>query len=389
MRNKQLAALFVCNMIVVAHGAGLTGLLPVHATRLGADSALAGFYLASAFFALAVSTIIAGRLSNRFQRRKTMLIISGAAMVPLTWLIGQATTFPMLMLLTALTWFAAGMVVSLINILGGLFAEESQRGRVFGIIGLGGVSGAVLGSLVSGPIADRWDFMALFTLAGLLCALIPLAGFFLEDKVMPAIRQAGTAPSRGVFANRTFLILWCASIVAHLANSQMILIKSLIMDRLEYDSTAISGTGAIGALIVLPIPLLAGWLSDRLGRKPFLMLCYFGTAIGLAIMIIAVDVWHFWVVSALQNVIGASLAVGLALVADIFPRNALGTPLSLFNATPWIGFVIGFSGSGAAINAFQVTPTLMIGVVLALVAVVLLMPIRSRQADVQPLAVSD
>src|SRR5690348_17292550 len=112
MTKKQLIALFICNAICAAYGIALTGLMPVYATRLGADSALAGLYLAFAFLALAVSTVVAGQLSDRFQQRKRMLIISAAVIVPLTWLMGQADSLAPLMILTAVTWFAAGFTIT-------------------------------------------------------------------------------------------------------------------------------------------------------------------------------------------------------------------------------------------------------------------------------------
>jgi MFS family permease len=384
MSKKQLIALFVCNLVVAAYGLGLTGLLPVYATRLGADSTLAGLYLSSAFLALAISTVVAGRLADRIQRRKAMLIISAAVIVPLSWLMGQASSLALLMVLTAGVWFAAGFTVTMINILTGLFAAESERGRLFGIIGLSGGVGGVLGSLASGPIVDRWGFTALFTLAGLMYIIVPIAGLFVEDKFVPPVRRAASAPvPRGIFTNRTFLFLFCASILAHIANSQLLLGRPLIMDRLHFDATAISSAGAVGALIAIPLPLLIGWLSDRLGRKPLIMITYLGTAIALLILAPALEQWQFWAACALQNTLGTSLVVGSALVADIFPRESLGTPLSLFGATPWIGFVVGFGASGAAINAFQMTPTLIIGAFLALVGIVLLIPIQGRAPQPQ------
>ena len=380
MSKKQLIPLCICNVICAAYGIGLTGLLPVYATRLGADSTLTGVYLAFAFLALAISTVIAGRLSDRFQRRKAMLIASAALMIPLTYLMGQAASLALLMILTAIVWFSAGFTVSMINILIGLSAEESERGRIFGILALSGGVGAVFGSFVSGPIVDRWGFTALFTLAALMFLIVPLAGLFVEDKfVPPVLHSASVGTSRGIFSNRTFLFLFCASILAHVANSQLILARPLIMDRLHFDATTITSAGAVGALIAIPLPLLIGWLSDRLGRKPLIMITYLGTAIGLLILAPALDQWQFWIACILQNTLGTSLVVGSALVADIFPRESLGTPLSLFSATPWIGFVIGFSMSGAAINAFQMTPTLILGAMLAFVAIILLIPIQVRE----------
>jgi MFS family permease len=78
------------------------------------------------------------------------------------------------------------------------------------------------------------------------------------------------------------------------------------------------------------------------------------------------------------------MVAGQALVTDIVPQQSLGRVLSLFGATPWIGFVIGFSLSGTTMNAFGVTTSLFLGVGIALLAILLLMPIQGRKPQTMP-----
>ena len=157
------------------------------------------------------------------------------------------------------------------------------------------------------------------------------------------------------------------------------------MDSLSFDATAVSTAGAIGSLVGLPLPFLVGWLSDRLGRKPFIILCYLTQVIGLLFLTSGSILWQFWIISVFQNMVGNSMIAGQALVTDNSPEESLGTALSLFGASPWIGFVIGFSLAGTAMTAFGLTSSLMLGVGLALVAILLLIPIPSQKP--QPLAV--
>lgn len=389
MTAKQLAALFLCNMVLYTAGSGLAGLLPVYAKRLGADAALTGLFMALGFICLASGGMIAGRLANRLQKRKLLLIIGGALAVPSTALMAGTISIAQLTVLVGVNYFAGGIALTMVNIITGLFAEEGERGRLFGIVGLGLPLGVLLGGLTSGPIVDRWGFPALFTITALAYIFVPLIALLLKDKP-PMLRQQGTSVTTvqdNMFSNQTFLFLFCASVVVHIANSGLVFIKPLIMDAFQFDATAISSTGAVGGLISLPLPLLVGWLSDRLGRKPFILLCYLATTAGLLVLAYAFDLWHFWVASALQTILTGSLVVGSALITDLFPRESLGAPLSVLNATPWLGFIIGFGGSGAAINAFQTTPTLLFGAVLSLLAIALLIPIRAGEPQVQPEAV--
>jgi MFS family permease len=373
MAKKQLVALFMCMIVTLTVGGGLVPLLPIYAGRLGADPILTGYYLSVAFLALAISSVFAGWLSNRFHRRKSLIIASGLIMIPTAWLMGQVTTFLGLTILTALLWFLAGIVVTTVTILTGLFAEGSERGKLFGIIGLASPLGGILGGLASGAIVDRWGYQTLFTIDALFYVMLPLFGLLLTEKpthLEP--RKIAAVASKNVMVSRAFVLLFFASILAHIANSQIVLGRSLIMDSGGFDATAISSSGAIGSLISLPFPVFIGWLSDRLGRKPLMMICYLASLIGLAVLASASDVWHFWVAMALQSIIGAGVAVGSALITDLVPRGSLATPLSWYGATQFIGYVIGFGGMGTVINQVGLTTSLMIGIVLCLIALLLL-----------------
>jgi len=101
--------LLVCNLVMWTVGNGLVPLLPVYATRLGADPAAAGYYLAFSYLALAVGAVAAGWVSDRLQQRKMPLIVAGAAGVPLAWLAGRVGNISALTVLTALLWFCGGL----------------------------------------------------------------------------------------------------------------------------------------------------------------------------------------------------------------------------------------------------------------------------------------
>ncbi len=67
--------------------------------------------------------------------------------------------------------------------------------------------------------------------------------------------------------------------------------------------------------------------------------------------------------------------IGNALAADLVPRESLGRALSAINAALWIGGVIGYGASGIMLQGLGRGLTFMISGVLALAAVVLLIPI--------------
>jgi MFS family permease len=382
MRNKQILALFVCNLALWAVGNGLLPLLPVYAIQLGADQATAGYYLAFSYFAIASGAVSAGWVSDRLHRRKLPIILIGLVILPVAWLMGRVENVWALSALTAILWFCGGLGLALVGILAGLSAGENERGKIFGILSLTSGLGALIGGLAIGFAVDRWGFTTMFSTLMILLILIPLAGIFMTEEREKAIDQdpeqdqpAGKSNSLG----RNYRLLFSASLVASTAGFVFLLGRSLLMDSLDFGAMAISSTGAISGVVAMPIPFLMGWLSDPTGRKIYIYISYLiGTAC-LLILAVSTSIWQFFIASILQALfIGINGTVGNALVTDLVPRKSLGRGLALFGATVWIGGILGFAGAGFALQNLGALPTFFIGACLPLIALFLVIPIQPK-----------
>jgi MFS family permease len=89
-----------------------------------------------------------------------------------------------------------------------------------------------------------------------------------------------------------------------------------------------------GALIVfsVPMPLLAGWLSDRFGRKPLIIGAYLGGAIGFVVFILAGSslLW-LWIGIVLMGLFSFAESPQLqALLADIAPPATRDASYALY-----------------------------------------------------------
>ncbi len=89
-----------------------------------------------------------------------------------------------------------------------------------------------------------------------------------------------------------------------------------------------------GALIVfsVPMPLVAGWLSDRWGRKPLIIAAYLGGAIGFGVFILGGSslVW-LWVGIVLMGLFSFAESPQLqALLADIAPPATRDASYALY-----------------------------------------------------------
>jgi MFS family permease len=373
MSKKQLLALFLCSLVPWTIGNGIAPLLPVQAAGLGATQALAGYLLSLSHLAMAAGTVTAGWLSDRFRRHKIPAIVAGLASTPALWLMGQATTLWGLAVALAAWFFCAGLIMALISIAAGLCAEGRQRGKVFGLLALTAELGALFGGGLAGPMAERWGYASMYAVLSLIGILGPLAGLLWEERGGAKAPSPETAPAReGRGLGKGFHLLFVASLGAAIASFVFFLGRSFVMADLGFDAAALSTAGAIGGAIALPVPLLAGWLSDRLGRKRFVAFSFLATTAALLVLCASTDLWHFWVASVLFTLSFVGGPAGSALVTDLVPREALGRGLAVYNATTWLGGIAGCALTGYAAQGLGTTPTLIAGAFLPLLAVGLL-----------------
>ena len=89
-----------------------------------------------------------------------------------------------------------------------------------------------------------------------------------------------------------------------------------------------------GALIVfsVPMPLLAGWLSDRFGRKPLIIGAYLGGALGFVVFILAgSSLQWLWIGIVLMGLFSFAESPQLqALLADIAPPATRDASYALY-----------------------------------------------------------
>ncbi|MET3668085.1 Tet(A)/Tet(B)/Tet(C) family tetracycline efflux MFS transporter [Caulobacter sp. 1776] len=98
--------------------------------------------------------------------------------------------------------------------------------------------------------------------------------------------------------------------------------------------------GLYALMQFLCAPVL-GAISDKVGRRPVLLVSLAGAAIDYVFMALAPSLAWLFVGRAIAGITGANLAVAQAYIADITPEEQRARRYGLFSAMFGIGFILG------------------------------------------------
>jgi DHA1 family tetracycline resistance protein-like MFS transporter len=84
-----------------------------------------------------------------------------------------------------------------------------------------------------------------------------------------------------------------------------------------------------------------GALSDRLGRRPVLLISLGGAAVNYLFLAFASNLWMLFIGRAIAGLTSANIAVAMAYITDISREDQRTRRFGLFNAMFGVGFIIG------------------------------------------------
>ncbi|WP_324660595.1 MFS transporter, partial [Bacillus pacificus] len=99
-------------------------------------------------------------------------------------------------------------------------------------------------------------------------------------------------------------------------------------------------TSVYAACVFLAAPVL-GALSDKYGRRPLLLICLFGSAIGYLVFGIGGALWVLFAGRIIEGITGGSISTIFAYFADIIPQE---------QRTKYFGWVSAVVGAGTIIG---------------------------------------
>lgn len=117
----------------------------------------------------------------------------------------------------------------------------------------------------------------------------------------------------------------------------------------EYNTSA-SAVTLLTVIYAAAQFLAAPWLgrvSDRFGRRPVLLICVFGSALGYILFGIGGALWVLFLSRLIDGVTGGNFSVATAYVADVTPPEQRARNFGMVGAAFGLGFVLGPAMGGA------------------------------------------
>src|SRR5258707_1924204 len=133
--------------------------------------------------------------------------------------------------------------------------------------------------------------------------------------------------------------------------------------------------GCYSFMQFLASPVL-GYISDRIGRKPVLLVSLVGSAIGYAVMANAHSLTMLFIARIIAGICGASVGTAAAYIADITPPENRSRRMGLIGAAFGVGFILG-PAIGGILSHFSTAGPFWFGAGLAFlnaIAVLLFLP---------------
>ena len=375
--------------------------IQIKASQLASSPAeaasITAFAVAPGALAAVIFNALGGRISDRstsrFGRRRPWLIVGalgmlvglalialapGAALMAVGWFLAQAAGN------LALAAYVASIADQL---------SPAQYGRASGLVGIASNLAVMIATWLASVLTG--NMIALFLVPGLIGMVLVLVFAFMlpepvlrENRLPFNLRELVLTFWRNPVKFPDFGLAWGGRFTIILASYMFTTFRVLYMENhLGLDAGSATLAVATGVTIYtvtsMVASLLAGWLSDLLGRRKILVaasILIFGLATYL--LLHADTVTAFYVVEAIMGLAyGTYIAVDLALVLEVLPdREQAGKDMGVFNianalpqslAPAFGGFLLANLGGGTDFTALLVA-----ALVAAVIGAVLTMFIR-------------
>ena len=349
--------------------------LSLFAQSLGASPEAIGFIVATSTLTGVFLKWPAGALSDLYDRRWLLLVgLLAFALPPFCYLLVTAVTW---LIVLRFVHGVATAVFAPIALAVVADLRREARGAAYGAYTAATQAGAMLGPLLGGWLLQVAGFSTAFVTAGTLGVVAVL--LFLLMKLPPQIPRVssgtGTAAvlhemtrgARTVLGNVRVVVTSATDGARQVANGTLMAFLPIYAVGIGLDAAQAGVLFGVQSVTSFASRPTMGWASDRIGRRPLILLGLVICAGSLATVPFTTSFVGLMALSALfgfgEAIVNASAA---ALVADLSELKTLGSAMGMQGAITDIGHASGPILSGVLIGAlgFQAAFLIIAGFVL-------------------------
>ena len=190
---------------------------------------------------------------------------------------------------------------------------------------------------------------------------------------------------------RGFWVIWTTVAIDLIGFGIVLPILPQYAERFGAGAAVIGVLSASFSMAQLVFAPIWGKLSDRIGRKPIIIISLCGTALGSLVTGFAGVLWLLFLGRIIDGISGASVSVAQASVADIAPPGQRARYMGLIGAAFGVGFVAGPAIGALAALAGPKVPFFVAAAIAAINALIALkrLPETAHGVKGHPLARPD
>ncbi len=337
----RLLQLWVAMALLYAAAGVVYPLLPPYMSRSGLSNVEIGFLASISSAASILTLVIAGRLSDMLERRNALQAALCLGQASLVLLYGYSSKFHDFLVLHTLYMSVSSASLSL----SGAVAMDyvtGKRGAVFGYLRTSGAVGWILGTLAGGLLfQSKGHFSAFATSSSVYAASALAYGLMPLPFTRVARGQAGVGGFSQLKRRRVAAVL-AAVLVASVSNPAYYTFLPLYLTQeMGASQLLTSAAFAVTPFAEIPVMVVLGALSDRVGRVPVLLMCLSAFPLRYTLTALVRDAVWVVLVQLLHGLTFAGLyVVGSTLLAEEAP-GSVGLALSFFTVAFSLGGVIG------------------------------------------------
>jgi MFS family permease len=322
-------------------------ILPIFITQILKDSpAIVGIIEGAATAVQYIIQGFSGWLADKFQRKKSIALFGYGLTALSKPFIGFSTIWQEALLGRLSDRLGAGTRSAPRDALIAQSASDANRGKAFGLEGIGDNLGACIGPLIAIFLlySLHINLRSIFYLAFIPGVLAFLMIFFVHEKKVIDEKKVALRFSFAAFPATYWKYLFVTALfgLGNSSNSFLILQAQRLGIPLSITILIYAGFNFVAALSSFP----AGTLSDRVGRKKLLLsgflifaLTYLGFGISTNLVLIGFLFLFYGMYSGIYRAVGKAFATDA--VAPAFRATAIGIYSSVVGLTSFFASFIG------------------------------------------------